>query len=241
MTHQRTAGILLIFEALLLFIPLFVLGAAIEWPASLDEPAHVMLPRIQEETDLVTFGYFVYLIYSILVIPVALYVQRVISDRQHPILWTAAGFAVASGVLRTLGIIRWLSVMPELADQYVDASSNDQATLAIVYDSFNAYAGTVGEVLGVQLFMALWILLIAVYILTQPTHLPRWIGVSGIFTGLVLMVGLLELFGVDVGAFISVIVSVLHFWMLGFGVYLLRNQNVAERTKPTRLAVSDVS
>lgn len=36
---RRSTAILLLIEFLLIFLPLIILGAAINWPASLDEPA----------------------------------------------------------------------------------------------------------------------------------------------------------------------------------------------------------
>jgi hypothetical protein len=40
----RQAAVFLIIEVVLIFAPLIILGAAINWPASLDEPANVNLP-----------------------------------------------------------------------------------------------------------------------------------------------------------------------------------------------------
>ena len=46
---RRQAAIFLIIEFLLIFAPLVILGAAINWPGSLDEPASVNLPLILEQ------------------------------------------------------------------------------------------------------------------------------------------------------------------------------------------------
>ena len=42
------------------------LGAAVDWPASLDDPASIALPRLAENEGAVYFGYFAYLLYSVL-------------------------------------------------------------------------------------------------------------------------------------------------------------------------------
>ena len=62
----KWAGFASIVQGLLIFIPTFVLGAAINWPDSLDDPASVALPRLLENEGAVRAGYFAYLIYSIL-------------------------------------------------------------------------------------------------------------------------------------------------------------------------------
>ena len=44
----RTTGLLLILESVLLFVPIIVLGKAIDWPASLNQPANIVLPLLVE-------------------------------------------------------------------------------------------------------------------------------------------------------------------------------------------------
>ena len=66
---KNTAIFLLVFEALLLFVPLIILGNAINWPASLDEPASVNLPLILEQFPAMFTGYSIYFVYSLLFWP----------------------------------------------------------------------------------------------------------------------------------------------------------------------------
>lgn len=221
--NRTTAGIL-ILEGLLLLLPVIILGGAINWPVSLDEPASVMLPLIQAQADAVRLGYFIYLIYSILFWPVSLLVTRVVADGDtySPMLQLAVGFGIASAVLRTLGIIRWLFPMPVLAQLYTDpnTSAQSQEMITIVYQTLNEYAGSVGEVLGVSLFAAIWFVLISLVILRLGT-LPRWLGIFGLVAALGLFSSILELFDVDLGAFITITVSVVQFWFLAAGGVLL--------------------
>jgi hypothetical protein len=229
MNNTRTlntwTAALLILEGLLIFVPLLVLGAAIGWPASLGEPASVNLPLILEEAGAVKFGYFVYLIYSVLILPLAVLTARVIRRDQpeSTILQMAVGFGVVSAAMRVLGIIRWLIPMPVLAQIYVDPASSEETRIAVsaMYDMLNAYAGSVGEVLGVGFFAALWVGLASVAILQTRTF-PRWFGVYGIIVAITLTAGLAEIWNVDMGAFLTVNVTLLQFWFLIFGGLLLR-------------------
>ncbi|MBA3471606.1 MAG: DUF4386 family protein, partial [Herpetosiphonaceae bacterium] len=120
-TLARATAALLFLETLLMIAPIVILGAAINWPASLDEPASVVLPLIVAQSGAVRLGYFLYLLYSVLFWPIALLVVRSVAGRSTPglLLQLATGFGVASAVLRTLGIIRWLFPMPLLAQSYV--------------------------------------------------------------------------------------------------------------------------
>lgn len=225
----RWAAALLLIEAFLIFVPTFVLGTAINWPASLDEPASVNLPLILEQWDAVLLGYGVYLIYSIVFLPVALLTAQAVSngnESQSTLLKIATGFAVASTVSRVLGIVRWLFPMPVLARLYTDPAATDatRETISITYDMLNAYAGTVGEWLGVSLFAALWATLVGVYIL-RTAFVPRWLGVFGLVAAAALYSLLPEVAGIDMGAMTVISVVVLHIWFMALaGVLLWRSR-----------------
>ena len=226
---NRASAALLFLETLLMIAPIVILGSAINWPASLDEPASVVLPLIAAQSSAVRLGYFLYLLYSVLFWPVALLVVRSVAGRGAPglLLQLAAGFGVASAVLRTLGIIRWLFPMPLLAQTYVATRSEQtRATIDLIYATLNAYAGSIGEVLGVSLFAGLWMLMVSVAIM-RSTHLPRWLGGFGLLVSLGLFSLMLEIIGLDLGPYISVSVSLLHIWFLALaGVLLLRRTAV---------------
>jgi len=227
-SFRYIAFVLLLVEFLLIFAPLAILGAAINWPTSLDEPASVNLPLILEQAGAVKLGYFLYLIYSVLIIPVAFVISRIVGGTpgHNTLLQIANGFAVGSAVLRVLGIIRWLIPMPILAQVYTDPATTPatREAVAVMYDMLNAYAGSVGEVLGVGLFAALWVGVTAVVILRNGT-LPGWVGIYGLLSAGALTAGLLEIIDIDAGALISVNVTLLHFWWLCIaGIVLFRPQ-----------------
>ena len=223
-TLNRIAGILLILEGLLIFVPLIVLGAAIGWPANLSEPASVNLPLLIEKASAVRLGYSVYLIYSILFWPVALLTARVAagSDTLPSDLKIAAGFGVASMIARCIGIVRWLAPMPVLAKLYTapDATPQLQQTISVVYDGLNAYGGTIGEALGVSLFAMLWLVLVSVAFL-RLKNAPGWLGITGLIAVASLAINLVELAGMDLGGLITVTTTLIHLWFLVVGIRLL--------------------
>jgi Domain of unknown function (DUF4386) len=226
------AGWLLIAESLLIFVPLTVLGSAINWPKSLSDPADKILPLLVENASAVRFGYLVYLIYSILFWVIASLTIRVLSDDEPDSIWlrVANGFGIASTVARCLGIIRWLVAIPALATLYTDPtiSTGTRESIAVVYRALNDYAGSVGEVLGVSLFAGLWLAIVSVRIL-QTRILPRWLGFLGLLSATLLAVQLAKLFGADLGAFISVSVSFLQVWFLAMGIVLVVNAAKVDR------------
>jgi hypothetical protein len=208
-----------------MFPPLIILGAAINWPASLDEPAAVNLPLILEQYPSVMIGYGIYLVYSLLFWPVAYLTGRVIvgDDTHNPLVQIANGFAALSTFARALGIVRWLFAMPVLARLYTAPAVTPelQASLSALYDMLNAYAGGVGELLGVSLFAVIWLVLIAVLIL-QKAQWPNWLGYFGLAAAGMLSLNLLELVNIDLGPIISLSVATLHFWMLATAFIFFR-------------------
>lgn len=226
---QRTAGLyrltalLLVLEFVLFFVSVVVLGAAIDWPSSLDEPASVNLPLIVEQRGAVILGYGSYLLYSVLILPLAFLLYFVLKERgtSSPLLAIAVGFGVISALARSLGIVRWLFMVPVLADIYLDPGSNDatRQTVSVVYDAFNAYAGGVGEILGVGVFGAALFGLVSLAMI-RSANFPSWIGYAGLVVAAFLAAGFLEVFGLDVGPFITISVTALQLWMLAPAVVL---------------------
>ncbi len=224
---RRQAAIFLTIEFLLIFAPLVILGVSINWPASLNEPAGVNLPLILEQYAAMMTGYSIYLLYSLLFWPMAYLTGRaiILSDTGNILFRVAAGFAVLSTLARALGIVRWLFAMPLLARMYTNpaATENSKETISIVYEMLNAYAGGIGELLGVSLFAAIWLGLISV-LLIRSSFWPSWLGYFGLIVMAFLLSNLLETFGMDMGAMISVSETLQHLWMLATAIIFLRRK-----------------
>lgn len=218
----RTAGWVTLAQGLLIFVPTVVLGAAVNWPSSLSDPASIALPRLADNEGAVRLGYASYLLYSVLfAVTITLLARLVEGDLTKVVRRLAVGFAVASAIARSIGIVRWLAPMPELADAYVAASDDSERyVVARVYDALNSYGGTIGEALGVGLFAAISIGLLAVGLLRSRV-IPRWIAVWSVISAIALAVGVVEFFGVDPGPLLTVTVTVVQLWFLATGIWLL--------------------
>lgn len=217
---RRLAGGLSLVQGLLFFIPLLVLGAAIGWPGTLDDPPTVLLPAIAEQATAVRLGYLAYLAYSILFGAAVIALLPLVEDHLSPTaVRIAAGFAIASVVARCIGIVRWLAPMPALADAYVDADPGTRTAIETVYLGLNAYGGTIGEALGVGLFAAISLAALGVGLLRSPT--PRVLAVGALVAAAALAVSAADLAGVDLGAFLSVAVTIVQVWFLAIGGWLL--------------------
>ena len=224
---RRQAAIFLIIESLLIFAPLVILGVSINWPGSLDEPASVNLPLILDHYAAMMTGYSIYLVYSLLFWPMAYLTGRavVIRETGNSLFRLATGFAALSTFARALGIVRWLFAMPVLARLYTNpaATENLKNNISMVYDMLNAYAGGIGELLGVSLFAAIWLVLISI-LLIRSSLWPNWLGYFGVIVAASLLLNLLETIGIDMGAMITVSETLQHLWMLATAIVFLRKK-----------------
>lgn len=229
-TVFKWAGFVSIVQGLLIFIPTFVLGAAINWPDSLDDPASVALPRLLENEGAVRAGYFAYLIYSILfAISMALLSEVVFGKNGGILMRIVIALAVASALARSIGIVRWLFPMFDLAEISKEATTAEQQfTVSTTFETLNSYGGTIGEVLGVSLFAAIAILLLSIGNLKERT-LPKWFSYFGLISAIGLLWTSVEMLGIDPGSTaIFLGTTLVQFWFLFIGVWLI--------FKSTRLA-----
>jgi hypothetical protein len=198
----------------------FILAPSINWPASLDEPPAIILPLILDQSGAVFAGYLSYLIHALALIPLAILLRDALRldgamGQAVIMLGVLAGFAKA------LGITRWLFLMPGLATAYTDpaASGSTQDAIAVVYEAFNAYAGGVGELLGVGFFAAVWTIVISVAAMRQGWTL---IGYSGFGAAALLLSTLLSVVGIESPIMLTLSGVLWQFWTVALAVTIWR-------------------
>ncbi|GIE31928.1 hypothetical protein Ait01nite_049730 [Actinoplanes italicus] len=201
--RSRAIPVLLVLYALINSVMALVLGGAFAWPAILDEPAAVVLPAFAAEQDTIVAGFYLMTIASVLLLPISLALHRAAgtlaphreagspgSHRETGLPASHGGtgertviaFGVLSGVVQTLGWIRWPLVVPSLSDAWAAApdGSVDRQVIAGDFDTLNLYAGgALGEHLG-WLFQSLWAIGIAWWLLRGGSRADRLLGVTGL-------------------------------------------------------------
>jgi hypothetical protein len=164
-------GGLMLLTALLAFAPVAILGPAIGWPASLARPAADQLQLIAAQPDAVRLGYASYLLYSVLLLPACAAVLRrwPVGADWHALIMSLVSLSVLA---RSVGILRWLTIMPSLASQHALADPSGRKMIELQFQSLNSWGGGIGELLGVSLFMGL--ALTALGLAGQRAQWPRW-------------------------------------------------------------------
>lgn len=224
--NDRLLGALLIVDALLSFAPVVILGAAIGWPASLGKPAADQLAAIHANASMVALGYGAYLVYSILVAPVMIgLARRAFGNNGGALSTTVAVFAGLSALARSIGILRWLTVMPALASLHFAADAASRAQIELVFKATTLYGGGIGEILGVSIFMALSLGTLTVGALLRG-GLPAWLSWLGVISAAMLVALSIPTFGGPNIMPVAAAVTVLTIWMIAAGAWCFRANNV---------------
>lgn len=215
----RWAAALFIAQFVLIWTTFFILSSAIGWPASLDDPAATALPRLLANRPAIAVGYGAYLLAAILLVPAVVALNaRLRLDRDVAMLTTA--LATLSAIAKAIGISRWLFAMPILARDYI-LSGADRAGIATMFDMLNAYAGGIGESLGVGLASGLLTILIGALVARRPGRAATLLGAGTVVAGILLLGNIPAGFGVDVGALLTVSNIAWQFALLGIGLWSL--------------------
>jgi hypothetical protein len=176
---RRATGTLFIGGALAFATAATVLSSTFNWPDILREPAEVVLPAfVDGGTSLVWTWFATAWTYAILAVPILL-LPAVLGRRGDPVLRAATYAGATSVVLALIGFLRWVFVVPPLADSYVTGDATTSAAVAAAWTAQHQFGGALlGEHLG-QLLAIGWSVTLSLIILRTRT-LPRWLGVSGL-------------------------------------------------------------
>jgi hypothetical protein len=187
---RRVTGWLLVIGAVTFAAAATVLSSTFDWPDILREPPDVVLPAFMDGgTSLVWTWFAVAWTYAILLVPILLLPAAL--GRRHDAVLRAATFVGAASVLLSLiGFLRWVFVVPALADSYVAGDATTKAArwagcaglvasvlsltgqgdiLATAVPSFPVW--DLGGLLGSTLW-GLWVIPLGVAVLRVPVRRP---------------------------------------------------------------------
>lgn len=178
-TLRRTTGLLFAGGAVAFTAAASILSATFDWPDVLREPAGVVLPAfVDGGASLVWTWFATAWTYAIIAIPILL-LPAVLGRQNDPVLKAATSIGAASVLLSVIGFLRWVFVVPPLADSYVTGDATTQAAVDAAWTAQHQFGGALlGEHLG-QLLVIMWSVVVSIIILRSGL-LPRWLGVLGL-------------------------------------------------------------
>jgi Domain of unknown function (DUF4386) len=176
---RRTTGGLFVTGALAFAGAATVLASTFDWPDILREPADVVLPAfVAGGTSLVWTWFATAWTYALLIVPILL-LPAVLGRRDDPVLRVATWAGATSVVLSLIGFLRWVFVVPPLADSYATGDAVTRAAVDAAWTAQHQFGGALlGEHLG-QLLAVAWSVAVSVVVL-RTRVLPRALGVAGL-------------------------------------------------------------
>jgi Domain of unknown function (DUF4386) len=209
----RVTGAFFIASTLAFMVAATVLSMTFDWPDILRQPADVVLPEFASGgTSLVWTWFAVAWTYALLAVPILL-LPTALGRRGDAALRVATYLGAASVLLALIGFLRWVFVVPALADSYTSGDQGTRSAVAAAWIAQHQYGGALmGEHLG-QLLGIVWSVTVSVLIL-RGRLMPAWVGWLGLVAS--------ALYLVNQGDILSTAVSGFPVWDLGglIGSYL---------------------
>jgi len=186
-TIQQVTGGLFIVATVAFMVAATVLSATFDWPDILREPADVVLPEFAAGgASLVWTWFAVAWTYAILAVPILL-LPIALGRRTDVALRLATWAGAASVMFALVGFLRWVFVVPPLADSYVNGDGATQTAVAAAWTAQHQYGGALlGEHLG-QLLAIGWSVTVSIIILRSGI-LPAWAGWLGLVASVLYLV-----------------------------------------------------
>lgn len=224
----RLTGALLIAAMLLLIGCFTLLTVTYDYPDVLRYGTGEVLTKYRAVPNLSLMWYGM-TIGTFLLIPAALCLQVLLSRLapQSVGLPFATAFGVLAGAFNVLGFIRWVFVVPMLAEKYAAATSDAaRETIALVFEALHLYLGfSVGEHFG-YVFLCLWICCLCAVLLSVRL-VPATLSWLGIALGAGMLYGVTEAVSFPAAALVNLIASNgAMLWLLTLGVFLMRSQTI---------------
>jgi hypothetical protein len=225
-------GVLLILTPIVFNVFFTLLSVTFEYPDILREPTGYVLRHFDAGGSGLVAIWYGFMLTAVLFVPLAVLVHKVLAREDTPYMAVATAFGVVAGVVQFLGLVRWPFLVPYLADTYLDPASSGatRESVAVVFQTFNQYAGVaVGEHLG-YLFTGLWTVLVALAMFGSPLPFRRWLALLGVVSAVGVLVGTLEPVGFEPAADIVVVGYILwSIWLALFGIFLLLPRSIRHR------------
>jgi hypothetical protein len=179
------AGLFLIGVPIAFNAAFAALAARFDYPDVLRHPTADVLARFRAGGTSLQLLWWAFALTAVLLAPLVVLFAAALPDADRALLSVATAVGVLAAAVQFLGLIRWVFLVPFLAEQ------EDSEVVDLVFQAFNRYLGVaVGEHLG-YLLTGAWTTLAGAALLTESIPL----GILGLVIGPALMLCSLEFVG----------------------------------------------
>ena len=235
MKIEETIGVLIIVGAIGVFIPYTMLSMIFEYPDILRQDTATILTKFHQGGNRLIWTWFAFAITGIPLLPAYILIGQKLENKA-PWIRMATSIGVIGLIVQMVGLLRWVFVVPVLADSFVNAT--DEATRAaaiIAFKTIHQFAGVIlGEHIG-QLFTIAWTILISLSFVKLKL-VPKWVGWLGYISSFIYLMAQAELFGTvmpgfpvwSMAGFIGSTLWLL--WLVVIGIMIWKNKLLPQST-----------
>ena len=225
---RRVAGWLFILATVLFAAAATVLSSTFDWPDILRERPSTVLTQFNDGGTTLVWTWFAVAWTYFLLLPPILLLGRVLAPEDHRYLPAATLIGAFSIVASTVGFLRWVFVVPELARSYTAAATDTtREAVTAAYVAQHQFGGALlGEHLG-QILAIVWTIVVSVAMFHSAIF-KRWLGWLGIAASLVYLLNQGEVLATAVPGFPEIEIAGLlgstlwAVWLLLLGASLVR-------------------
>jgi hypothetical protein len=229
MKKEKAIGILLITGAIGVFIPYTILTMTFEYPDILRQEPGTILTKFHDGGSSLILTWWTFAILGLPLLIAYIIIGQKLENKISFIKWVTT-IGVISGIVQIVALLRWVFVIPVIANNYV--SSVDVATKTAAINSFQTvhqFGGVLlGEHLG-QLFTIIWTVMIS-YAFIKLNLIQKWISWLGIIASVIYLTAQAELFATvipdfpvwDMAGFIGSTLWLI--WLIIVGIKLLKTE-----------------
>jgi hypothetical protein len=193
MKTDKIIGLLLITGAVGVFIPYTILTITFEYPDILRQDAGAVLTKFHDGGSSLILTWWAFAILGIPLLIAYILIGQKFENRLGFIKWVTT-LGVISGIVQIIGLLRWVFVVPVIANNYVaagDYASKEAAKIS--FQTIHQLGGVLlGEHIG-QLFTVAWTIMI-LYAFIKLKSFPKWVSWLGIISSIIYLLAQAELF-----------------------------------------------
>jgi len=186
-TLAQITGALFMLGALMVNIPYMALITNFDYPDILRQPAGEVLASFAQGGGSLILTWLAFAWSGLPILLAILLLPKALGGAKSPWLLLATAFGVIGGTAQMIGLLRWVFVVPGLAQAYTAPGAGEVTKEAIiqVFQAFHQFGGVLlGEHIG-QTFTILWMGLVCAEMLRlgRPALWVGWLGLvaAGIY------------------------------------------------------------
>lgn len=200
MSKEKSIGLLLIAGAIAVFIPYTVLTIIFEYPDILRQDTGTILTKFHAGGSTLIGVWWAFAILGLPLLIAYILIGQKLESKLSFVRWVTT-LGVISGIVQIIGLLRWVFVVPMLANEYITATDDATREAAkITFRAVHQFGGVLlGEHIG-QLFTIAWTIMMA-YAFNKLRMFPKWLIWLGYVAGAIYILAQAELFATVIPGF----------------------------------------